>query len=272
MSNGTFRLQIRMMGTPEVSAGGKLLDLNQLKPRALLFYLATTGQSHTRDHLATLLWGESGQSEAYHSLRSSLYHLRKALQVIQASEILISEGDLLSLDKTFCQCDVNEFQRLLTLQVESSLARAVAMHRGSLLDGFSIPDAPLFTDWVQMEDTRLNQLCFDALERLAGWAEERKAWTLAVGYLKHMVQIDPLSELAQQRLMALFLKQGEVGLALRQYRQLASQLKEELGIQPSSETRALYEGALRQQPNASIRVLHAWFNTHTQSSPLCRAR
>jgi len=254
MSNGTFRLEIRMMGTPEVSAEGKFLALNQLKPRALLFYLAATGESHTRDHLATLLWGESGQSEAYHSLRSSLYHLRKALQAIQADDIVVSEGDLLYLDKISCQCDVIEFQRLLMLKNESSVTQAVALRKGPLLEGFSIPDAPLFTDWVQTENMHLNQLCFDALDRLVSWAEERETWTVAVGYLNKMIQIDPLTELAQQRLMALYLKRGEVSLVLRQYRQFESQLKEELGIQPSSEIRALYEGALRQQPNASIRV------------------
>jgi tetratricopeptide (TPR) repeat protein len=161
---------------------------------------------------------------------------------------------LLYLDKISFQCDVTEFQRLLTLQNENSLAQAVALYKGPLLDGFSIPDAPLFTEWMQIENTRFHQLCFDALERLAGWAEEREAWTAAAGYLKQMVQNDPLSELAQQRLMVLYLKQGEVSLALRQYRQFESQLKEELGIQPSAETRVLYEGALRQQPSPAIRV------------------
>ena len=55
------RLHIQLMGTPEVFAGEMPLVLNQLKSRAVLFYLAATGQSQTRDHLATLLWGESGQ-------------------------------------------------------------------------------------------------------------------------------------------------------------------------------------------------------------------
>jgi hypothetical protein len=45
MSNGIVRLDIRLMGTPEVFAGAGPLALNQLKSRALLFYLAATGQS-----------------------------------------------------------------------------------------------------------------------------------------------------------------------------------------------------------------------------------
>src|SRR5512134_1261295 len=123
MSDDAVRLHIRLMGTSEAFVGGMPLILNQLKSRGLLFYLAATGQPHTRDHMATLLWGESGQSEAYHSLRSCLYHLRKVLKVAQLDEVLISEGDLLRLDPPTCRCDVIEFRRLLALSDESSLSQ-----------------------------------------------------------------------------------------------------------------------------------------------------
>src|SRR5690348_7087572 len=132
MSNGVVRIHIRLMGTPEVSRGGIPLVLNQLKARGLLFYLAATGQPHTREHLATLLWSESRQSNAYHFLRSSLYHLRKALQTLEAEQALIVEGDLLSLDLVTCQSDVIDFHRLLKLGDEGSLAQAVALRKSSL--------------------------------------------------------------------------------------------------------------------------------------------
>lgn len=266
MPDDMVRLHIRLMGSAEISVGGVPLPLNQLKSRALLYYLAATGQPHTRDHLATLLWGESGQSEAYHSLRSSLYQVRKALQSIQADEALISDSDLLSLDSSLCTCDVIEFQSLLSLQDETSLSKAVALWRGLFLQGFSIPDASMFDDWIQTENSRLNHLCFEALRRLAGWAEEREAWTVAIGYAKQMIQVDPLSESSQQRLMNLYLKQGDVGLALRQYRQFESQLKQELGIEPSSETQTWYENALRQQGAATAIPTSSQFSMPTSNA------
>lgn len=254
MSDGRTRLHIRLLGTPQVSAGTMPLALNQLKSRALLFYLAATGRPHTRDHLAALLWGESGQREAYHSLRSSLYHLRKALQAIQVDEVLIREGDLLSLERVSCRCDVIELRRWITQGDERSLSQAVALWKGPLLQGFSLPDAPSFEDWAQMENARLNHSCFDALDRLADWAEERGEWSVATGYVRQMIQIDPLSESAQKRLINLYLRQGEVGPAVRQYRQFENQLDRELGIKPSPEIRALYEDLLRQQQNISDNV------------------
>ena len=270
MSKGTARLQVRLMGTPEIYVGGVLLTLKHLKSRALLFYLAATGEFHTRSHLATLLWGEFGQSEAYHSLRTSLYHLRKALQAIEADkrsttsgavlwavpralggspveELLISDGELLSLDPDSYECDALAFRRLLSSNEEVALAQAVEFYRGPFLQGFTLTDAPGFDDWMQIENTRLSQACFQALDRLTTLAESRAAWALAIGHVQKMIEIDAFAEAAQQRLMRLYLQQGEVGLALLQYRQFENQFQKELGITPSPETKALYEEILRQR-------------------------
>jgi predicted ATPase len=172
--------------------------------------------------------------------------LRKALQTLEAEQALIVEGDLLSLDLVTCQSDVIDFHRLLKLGDEGSLAQAVALRKSSLLQGFSVPDAPMFEDWVQLENSNLNQAYLDALQRLTDWMEEQSAWSSAIGYLRQAAQLDPLSEAPQQRLIRLYLKQGEAGLALRQYRQFENQLNNELGIKPSRETKALYEEVLRQ--------------------------
>src|SRR5262245_22866628 len=198
MIQRTVRLNIRMMGTPEIYVGETPLILNHLKSRALLFYLAATGRPHTREHLAALLWGESGQSEASHSLRSSLYHLRKSLSANQIEEVLISDGELLRFDPASYECDRIEIRRLLSQRDEQALAKAVTLRRGPLLQGFTLTDAPLFDDWVQVEDSNLNHVCFEALESLASWAESREAWRDAINYVQQMIQVDSLAEAAQQ--------------------------------------------------------------------------
>jgi DNA-binding SARP family transcriptional activator len=91
MINASAQLIIRLLGTPEIRiAGVPLLTLHNYKARALLFFLAATGQPHSRDHLATLLWSESFDSNARHSLRTSLYHLRQVLHAQGANELLIA--------------------------------------------------------------------------------------------------------------------------------------------------------------------------------------
>ncbi len=218
----------------------------------MLFYLAATGQAHTRDFLATFFWSEASPSDAHHSLRSSLYYLRQGLRSNRVEMALISEGDLLGLQPGLYNCDVLQFRHFIELGTEPDLSRAIAVYRGPFLQGFSLPDAPGFEEWMRAEEVRLNQACYSALDLLATGAELRKEWSAAIGHLKQLVMIDPLAENIQQRLMRLYLRQGEVGPALRQYRQFENQLHQELDLAPSPETRDLLYETLRQQHSAGM--------------------
>src|SRR5712691_1606321 len=106
-------LTIYLFGTPEARITETPLVLHDQKARALLYYLAASGRTHVRDHLATLLWSESPESNARHSLRSSLYHIRQALQTHGCAEALLVEGDLVSLKTDYVVCDVVNFRHLL---------------------------------------------------------------------------------------------------------------------------------------------------------------
>ena len=64
MADATVKLTIHLFGAPEARLAGAPLVLHHQKARALLYYLAATGRPHTRDHLATLLWSESPESNA----------------------------------------------------------------------------------------------------------------------------------------------------------------------------------------------------------------
>jgi DNA-binding SARP family transcriptional activator/tetratricopeptide (TPR) repeat protein len=247
MAGETPSLSVRLLGTPEIHLAGASFTLNHLKARALLFYLAATGQPNTRDYLATLLWSEAGSREAHHSLRSSLYRLRRAMRPQYAEAVLRVDGELLSLRPGVYECDVIEFRHLCATGDEAALAQAVNLYRGPFLQGFTLADAPVFDEWVRSEEMHLSQECFHALDRLSSWAEARQEWATAIRYTQQMAQIDPLSETAGQRLMHLYVRQGEAGLAVRQYRQFESRLWQELSLTPSPETQALLQEALRQQ-------------------------
>src|SRR5260221_11916789 len=91
MTGVTAQLTIRLLGAPDARIAGVPLALHKQKARALLYYLAATGRSLTRDHLASLLWSESPDSNARHSLRSSLYHIRHALHTQGADQALVGE-------------------------------------------------------------------------------------------------------------------------------------------------------------------------------------
>jgi DNA-binding SARP family transcriptional activator len=59
---------------------GPMLVLTRKKAQALLAYLAVEpGEAHLRDKLAALLWGDSSDQQARHSLRQTLLALKQAL-------------------------------------------------------------------------------------------------------------------------------------------------------------------------------------------------
>jgi DNA-binding SARP family transcriptional activator len=239
MANNPTQLTIHLLGSPQAYIAGEPLALHNHKARALLYYLAATERSHTRDHLATLLWSESPDSNARHSLRSSLYHIRQVLHVRGAERALAAEGDLIYLKLNHYTCDVISFRQLLKEGQENALSEAVSLYRGPLLQGFILSDVPLFEEWLRYEACQLDQAYLATLQQLATWAEQRQAWNQAITYLRYIVQHDPLSEEAQQRLISLYIHSGDIGQALRQYHQFETELRQELGLTPSPATQAL---------------------------------
>jgi DNA-binding SARP family transcriptional activator len=250
------QLTIRLLGTPEALYAGTPLLLHDQKARALLYYLAATGRPRSRDYLASLLWSESLESNARHSLRSSLYHMRQALQARGAGETLVGEGDTIFLNLAGDACDVMRFRRLLEQGNSDAadgvvcLKQAVALYGGPLLQGFSVSDAPLFEEWVRDEEATLRQGYLDALQRLLSLEESRGVWNEAIVYAQRSVQADPLSEQMQQRLIQLHLHAGAIGQAMRQYREFEATLQQELGVAPSPETWAAIAAAMEARRQA----------------------
>jgi DNA-binding SARP family transcriptional activator len=68
---------------------GGVLSPSSRKAQALLAYLgARPGQAHPRDKLATLLWGETRETQARDGLRHALAALRQALPVSEPPIVL----------------------------------------------------------------------------------------------------------------------------------------------------------------------------------------
>jgi DNA-binding SARP family transcriptional activator len=107
------QVTIHLLGTAEIRIADASLALHNQKAKALLYYLAATGQPHMRNHLAALLWSESLESNARHSLRESLYHIRQAFHASGAGEMLVSAGERVSPKLDEYACDVISFRRLL---------------------------------------------------------------------------------------------------------------------------------------------------------------
>ena len=71
-------LRIYLLGGLHITrADQAITDFISNKAPALLAYLAVTHRAHTRDKLASLLWGEMTDADAKNNLRQALTNLRK---------------------------------------------------------------------------------------------------------------------------------------------------------------------------------------------------
>jgi DNA-binding SARP family transcriptional activator len=246
------RLSLTLLGGFQARRDpGPLLALPTRKSQALLAYLALPlGRAHPRDALAALLWGGLRQESARAGLRQALFFIRKALG--DPDGALRHEGDTLALAPAAVDADTAMFERLVLAGTPDALAQAAALYRGDLLSGFALDEAP-FEEWLVRERERLRELAVEALARLL--AQQRAGGGKAEDALHTALQLlglDPLQEPVHRTLMRLYADGGRRGAALRQYQQCVAVLQRELGIEPETETKVLYQEILRRRDERRV--------------------
>ena len=227
-------LRVSLFGAPAIEAGRKRIETDTRKATALLAYLAVSEQPQRRATLAALLWPDTDDAKARGALRRTLSVLRTAL----GDRWLEADGETIDLDRAAVRVDVTEFRRAAR---EGRLADAARLYRGDFLAGFSLRDSPAFDDWQSGQGDALRSEYGTVLARLAAAAERDGDVTAAIAHTRRRLALDPLHEPAHRDLMRLHARSGDRAAALRQYRDAARLLDQELGVAPVAETRALHD-------------------------------
>lgn len=220
--------------------------LTQPRHLAVLAYLtlARPRGLHSRDILVALFWPEVDQARARHGLRNALHAIRQAL----GSELIVAAGDgFVGVDRGLIRCDV--------LECETDLAAgrgraALERWRGELLRGFYLSDAPQFERWL--DDERRGLLHDLVTAGRTEIATARKGGDLksALRVAYQTSALVPTDESALHEVMRLNWELGDGGAALREYHAFAKRIRDELGAEPSLETRNL-AAEIQQRPRGN---------------------
>ncbi|WP_245277977.1 alpha/beta hydrolase [Rhizobium leguminosarum] len=206
-------------------------------------YLALqAGQPQSREKLAALLWGGTGEEQARANLRQTLSVLRRALQATGREWFRI-EGDLVALDLGDGELDVRRFEALAASSATEDLEQAIALYSGELLEGFNLGEEP-FEDWLRTERERLRITATAVLEKLITCHVGGNEPGASIPAATRLLSLEPLREDVHRTLMRAYAATGRFNLALAQYRSCADTLRKQLGVQPEPETRALYRDLL----------------------------
>ena len=238
-------LKVMLLGGFEARlASGAGVNLPTKKAQALLAYLGVRpGQPHQRDKLAALLWGEKRDDHARGDLRHALAALRKALAATTVPTVRV-DRQTIQLDAAMVEVDTVTFEQRVAEGTPQALEEAAALYRGDLLLGFTL-DEPLFEEWLLAERERLREMAVEALARLLAQQTETASTERAIQTAVRLLSLDPLQEVVHRTLMRLYGRQGRRGAALKQYQICVSVLRRELGTEPETQTKQLYQELLR---------------------------
>lgn len=229
-------IRVRLLGPVEVSVAGAPAPAELLwrKHIALLVYLArSANRSRSRDQLITLLWDDKTDAAARHSLNEAIRILRRYTDDgvdRQQQRVQLKGGSVL--------LDVDEFEQSIAANDYATAAQLVA---GEFMEGFSVPDAWEFEEWLSQERTYWRARTVHALVRCAQELLAAGDTRGATAASDRALALDPTSEEAARVKLNACAIVGDRSVALRFYEQFAATLDEQLGIQPDPQTEALIE-------------------------------
>ncbi len=232
----------RTLGPIEVTVDGAPAppELLWRKHLALLVYLARSPRhTRSRDHLIGLLWADRTEAAARHSLSEALRVIRRHAG---QSSVEVTVGQV-GLAAGTVDLDVD---RLEELAGAGDWAAASELVAGEFLEGFGVPDATAFEDWLAVERELWRRHGVEILVRRAdALARVGKAQD-ACGVAARALAIDPVSEVGFRASLRSLSLAGDRTGALEQADRFHARLAE-LGTQPGEETRALVERVRRER-------------------------
>jgi DNA-binding SARP family transcriptional activator len=203
-----------------------------LKSQSLLVYLVChPTQSHPREQLIGMFWGDRPERKARRSLSTALWHIRRILP--DDALILSDTANVCTNQAIPFQLDAQTFADHAARTAMADLHAAAALYRGPFLEGF-------YDEWVVVERYRLESLYVDVLARLMAGYETSGAYQPALTTALQLIEQDPLREDARRMAMRTYCHLGQRNAALMQYRQCQQVLQAELGVEPMGETRDLW--------------------------------
>ncbi|HET9293661.1 MAG TPA: AAA family ATPase [Gemmatimonadales bacterium] len=236
-------IQCRVLGPPDltVEGGAPPAELLWRKNLALLVYLALSPRrTRARDHLIGLLWSDKPESAARHSLNEALRVLRRAV----GDDGIISDPTTVRLGDGAIELDTEAFA---THESEGRWAEAAILAGGEFLEGFAVPGASGFEDWMAAERSAWRRRAVSALVRAAEAALGRARTGEACGLAERAVALDPASSAGQLALLRALAVAGDRAGALRRFAEYASLVRDQVGTAPDPEVSALAERIRRER-------------------------
>ena len=233
-------LQIRLLGQFDIRADGKRVTIPSRTAQSLFAYLAlTAGTTHRREKLAGIFWPDSSDENARKNLRQELWRIRKAVSSLDtnADNYFIADEFTLTFNP-----DANYWLDVHQLENSDSdpqsLVSNLSLYEGELLPGF-------YDEWIVLERERIQTAFESRMEQLVELLIQAERWIAVQEQSERWLALSNAPEPAYRALMLAHGARGNTAKVASTYQRCVNELREQFGVEPSAETRALYEGLLK---------------------------
>lgn len=249
--------RVRLFGGLEVALAERTVSERDWKKRKarLLFAMlvARRGQDVPRDQVLDYLWPDLPEERARNNFYVAWSAMKSALMGStnrsEACPYLENKGGRLRIVRDAVRSDIDEFEEALAEARKAeerddigaalnAYARMSAAYRGDLLPG------DVYDDWFTPLRDRCRFDFVDAMVRAAGLLLESDDPNEALVYARRAQAVDPHREDLYQAVMRCSIAAGQRNAAIDMFLQLRTKLADDLGLDPSAETMALYQQIL----------------------------
>ena len=254
MDNTTHdgKLSFYLLGPPIVRFGGQALDIPRRQVRTLLYLLASQTQPITYQTLHYLFWSKQPEKICRRNLSHLFTHIRN---ILPDKNMLIQTSTSAGLDPETTYSDVIEFTALCNKSARdenpADYIRADTLYRGPYLSGKFLPKSTELDKFIDEKRTALELMYQKNLSNLVTLNKNLKNYSKAIEYAEAYLRLDNFNEDIFCELLILHSLRGNNSKVFQSYDNFSSELKEELGIEPSPKTRKLF-----QQISASFSESH----------------
>ena len=227
--------EISLLGTVRVeSSDAEVPRFRSQRATALLGYLAIERRALMRTHLAALLWPDETPESGKTKLRRELYNLAQILPGCW-------EVDRLKVHFVPASETTVDLDLIRQHEQEENWEAAANLLCGDFLEGLVLGDNLEFETWLLGERERWRQRAASILARATDELEHLGSYRRALNLARRLLQIMPWREETHRRVMRLLALSDQRSAALKQFEICKQMLWDELGVEPSLETRTLYK-------------------------------
>ncbi len=258
--------RVKLFGGLEVNVGGRVVTEREWRKRKarLLFAMLVIrgGQDVPRDQVLDYLWPDMDEARA----KNNLYVIWSAMKSALSPEagknepcpFISNTGAVCRVVADSVRSDVEEFDHVLAQAREAlnggnpadalrPYERLAEIYRGELLPG------DVYDDWFAQVRDEYRATYADAMLQAASILRSRDDHLGALTFVRRALNQDPWREDLYQAALACQIGAGQRSAAIDTYLQCRARLSEDLGLEPSAETRALYDEILAMEERPAPR-------------------